>query len=193
MSHEPKVKSDIPPGSLAILAGVMALASLFLMWLSVETGPVNADNDYKATDLSTLRYLVLGSGIVLLLFGLMRSALASKGRGSLSGVGALLAALLLTILAGFCVAQPGRALGSLGSNEAAADYRVKEGRNISEVLGDLEDQGFINVKPELGAMLALGAGVIGIAGAGLQLTRDRKTRRVGTEAAETRDLPASSD
>lgn len=193
MSDEPKVKSDIPPGSLAILAGVMALVSLFLMWLSVETGPADADNGYKAIDLATLRYLVVALGILLLLFGLMRSALASKGRGSLSGVGGVLVALLLTILAGFCVAQPGQALGSLGSSEAAADYSVKKGRNISDVLGDLEDQGLINVKPELGAMLALGAGVIGIAGAGLQLTRDRKTRRVGTEGAETRDLPASSD
>jgi hypothetical protein len=177
-----------------ILGGALTLLSAFLTWFDIDAGGLSFGNrSYKATDLmSTLGSGLIVLSVVLLVVGAMHAWRAPRGRGL--AIIAIVVGTFVALTGLIPIAQAAVALGNFGKEEVAADFGISDEEDVADILEGAEADEIIDVKPAVGAIIALGGGVLALLGGALALTRARSRARNDVVEAndENRDATDSS-
>lgn len=166
---------QVAPGAFVSIGAVVTIASVFLQWFEVDTGPSPLGSpEYNASDFMVpLGLLLLIPAIALLVIGPLLFVRGTAGKGRGEAIAALVLALIVVVCAGVAVGRTASALAWFGSEQIKTDFGIDDDADVGAILREAEDRDTINVKPGSGAIAGFAAGALMLIGAALGVTRKR--------------------
>ena len=149
------------PGLLMLVGGLAAVGAVFLEWYTPADPQPGEEKLTGLQTLSGLSVLVLGGIIVLL--GIVHLV---RGRGRGLAVAGLILGILVTAAGAYTSFLPESAFLKVDADRIAKSNDVSD-EELGEFKSFLEeafDSGLLNIKPGIGAYVALGGGLIALVG-----------------------------